>query len=422
MPRTLTLSPRKVTTDAGTDRWTVLVPAWLSETGKRQRRFFERKTDAKVFADQMWIKKTNQDRGVVISLSLAQQTDATKAYELLAPHPKLTLLGVVHEYLDARTALEGSDLALADAVKGQLARVAEARASVPLGQLFDEYIQARASKSLGHRNRLTITRDKFAATVGEALASEIEPRDLEPVLDRLSPSSRNLNMRILKAVFNFGIKRGYLAANPITRLDFADHERKPVQIIEPERVEAMLCDALENDIGLLPFLVLGFYCGIRPNGELQKLDWASVHLDEAQAVIESAVSKTKKRRFVDLSENAKAWLDSYAERGGTRSGPVVPFSEAILRTKRRDNWRRVVGVKDGKAAQPWIQTGMRHTFCSAWLAAYQDVNKLVLMSGHDSPTTMWNHYHLAIKEAEAARFWAIRPPQQQPKKIVAFAN
>jgi hypothetical protein len=33
----------------------------------------------------------------------------------------------------------------------------------------------------------------------------------------------------------------------------------------------MLNDALANDLELLPFLVLGFFTGIRPDGELNRL-------------------------------------------------------------------------------------------------------------------------------------------------------
>jgi len=62
---------------------------------------------------------------------------------------------------------------------------------------------------------------------------------------------------------------------------------------------------------------------------------------------------------------------------------------------------------------------MRHTFCSNWLAVHKDVNRLVLMSGHDSVDTMWRAYHAAIPEAEAEaeKFWQIMPPTAERKII-----
>ena len=65
-------------------------------------------------------------------------------------------------------------------------------------------------------------------------------------------------MRYLRAVFNFGIKRGYLAENPVSRLDFAQRKRKEIETIPSNKVRAMLEHALQNDLELLPYLVFGF--------------------------------------------------------------------------------------------------------------------------------------------------------------------
>ena len=62
---------------------------------------------------------------------------------------------------------------------------------------------------------------------------------------------------------------------------------------------------------------------------------------------------------------------------------------------------------------------MRHTFCSNWLAVHEDVNKLVLLSGHTDAAVMWEHYHKGVKKAEAQRFWSIMPAGA-PVNVVAF--
>jgi len=169
---------------------------------------------------------------------------------------------------------------------------------------------------------------------------------------------------------------------------------------------AMLNHAFENDLDLLPFLVFGFFAGIRPNGELQKLEWQDVDLTEhgkPVLVIRPEVSKTKRRRFIDLSPNAIEWIEAFRQQGGKLEDRISPFTPSVLRTHRRENWKSA-GIK------VWPQQGMRHTFCSNWLAVHKDVNKLVLQSGHDSVDTMWRHYHRGTPEAEAEKFWAIMPP------------
>jgi integrase len=200
--------------------------------------------------------------------------------------------------------------------------------------------------------------------------------------------------------------------NPVLRLDFADTHPKEVQTYRPEEVQAMLVTALETDIALLPFLSLGLFCGIRPEGELLKLEWSDIHFGaHPQVVIRPEVSKTRRRRFVDLSENAVAWIETYRQRGGILSGKVVPFSLQILARKRRRN-RELAGVRRQ------IQQGMRHTYCSSWLALHKNVNALVLQSGHDSVDTMWRNYHRGVTEAEAREFWSILPPQEEQRKII----
>ena len=119
--------------------------------------------------------------------------------------------------------------------------------------------------------------------------------------------------------------------------------------------------------------------------------------------IRPQVSKTNRRRFVDLSANAKAWLESFITRAGIQRGPVVTMGESELRPHPTTN-RKAAGITK------WPQQGMRHTYCSNWLAKHGDINKLVLQSGHDSVDTMWRHYHRGTTKAEAEKFWNIRPP------------
>jgi len=64
---------------------------------------------------------------------------------------------------------------------------------------------------------------------------------------------------------------------------------------------------------------------------------------------------------------------------------------------------------------------MRHTLCSNWLAVYKDVNELVLISGHDDPDTMWRNYHAGVPEAEAQKYWKIRPPVKADN-VIAMAQ
>jgi integrase len=383
MGRSADLKPSKVKSreKLGLSPWCLSVPPHLSPTGKRQRTFYSTKADAELEAEKLKVRKDNF--GISLStLSPARMAEASEAYKLL-----------------------GDEGSLLEAVKGFLAVHRQRSASITFLELFNRFIGAKADRNGQYLRELRFTRDRFP-TLHSRLVSDLSSAQLEPLLMAISPGGRNPVMRYLRAVFNYGIKRGFLSENPIAKLDFAERPRREVETLSNGQVKAMLEHALEHDIELLPFLVLGVFCGIRPDGELQKLAWSDIDLNDQVVTIRPEVSKTRRRRFVDLSDNAKAWLESFIARAGIRQGRVAKFGESELRTKRTANWQ-AAGIKI------WPQQGMRHTYCSNWLAMHKDVNKLVLQSGHDSVDTMWRHYHRGTTEADAKAFWAIEPKKQE---------
>ncbi len=366
--------------------WVVNVPSSLSESGKRREEFFSTKQEALARCERLKANRDNYGANLA-GMTGARLAAAHEAYKLLGPI-KGDLIEAVRFYLEAHR---------------------RRTASIPFVRLFTLYMEAKQNRSAHYRQELRITLNRMSE-FHSRLASEITHQDLEPFLNSMTPGARNPVMRYLRAVFRFGIRRGFVAEDPISRLDFAYRPRKEVETIPVEQVRAMLNCALEIDLELLPFLVLATFCGIRPDGELPKLRWDDVKATEV--VIRPDVSKTRRRRFVDLSPNAIAWLNAYAVRGGIMTGKVVRYNPPALHEHRRAN-RKAAGVIQ------WPQQGLRHTFCSNWLSVFKDVNKLVLMSGHDSVDTLWRNYHAGIPEAEAKRFWEIIPPIAS-SNVIAF--
>jgi integrase len=388
MPRNLTLEPKYI---EALNRWQLYISPTLSSTGKPQRLFYRTKRAAETAAGVFQRRQKNFGRNLS-ELTPAHMAIAAEAFELLG---------------------DRDDVALLEVVRAGLAHENAKTASVPFGNLFDEFLAAKAVRNPKYVKELKLTRERFRR-FDKVLAADVQPKALSKILDRMPPASRNANMRYLRATFNLGIKRGYLRENPIARLDFQELASAEVEVFTPKQVEKMLNYALEHDLALLPFLVLGLFCGVRPAGELEKLSWASVHLTgKPEVEIPASVSKTKRRRFVDLSENAIVWLEAYRLRGGVMEGPVTPYRSQNLRNHRR-------AAQEAAGIERWIQQGMRHTFCSAWLAKHHDINRLILMAGH-SATVTWENYHRGMSQAETEKFWAINP-SKTAANIVAFKN
>jgi integrase len=405
MPRTSNLKPasRPERAAKGLAAWVVNVPRELSPTRKRQQLFFSTKAEAQTECDKIKARKDNFGFSLN-AMTPARIAEASEAYKLLDPL-NIALMDAVRGYLAAHTPKNSGRLL-------EPGTFLKARtATVPYLELFNQFLDAKQDRNPAYLRELRITRDRFPS-LHDCLSSDLTHIDIESVLSPLSPGARNPVMRYMRAVFFFGIKRGYLTDNPISRLDFAERKRREIETIPSDKVEAMLVHALQNDLRLLPYLVFGFFAGVRPDGELQKIEWADIKLTENTIVIRPEVSKTNRRRFPKISANAAVWIETYRQRGGTFEGKVSPYSDSETRRHRKANWMAAGVTK-------WVQQGMRHTFCSNWLAMHKDVNELVLQSGHDSVDTMWRNYHKGVTEAEAKKFWSIMPPADLPN-VVAF--
>ena len=364
----------------GVAAWVVNVPPNLSSTGKRRQLFFPSKAEAATVCEQLKARKDNFGTSLT-ALTPAKIAEAAEAYNLL----------------------EGRGVSLLTAVRAYLGVEDQRLASIPFREMCALYIESRGNRNERHLRSMRQTVNRFPS-LHDCLVSDISHRDLEPLLAPISPGGRNAVMRHLRAFFNHGIKRGHLTENPITRLDFVETTPEEVEVLAPEDVVKMLEAALMDDLDLLPYLVLGFFCGIRPIGELTLLQWSDLDLQHRNVTIRYAVSKTKRRRFIDLSENAIAWLGAYRRRGGVCEGPIVNYDESALRARREKN-RAAAGITH------WPNSAMRHSYCSYWLAMHKDINKLVLQSGHTSVDTtvdtMWRHYHRGTTEAEELRSFGL---------------
>src|SRR5260370_7932885 len=98
------------------------------------------------------------------------------------------------------------------------------------------------------------------------------------MLSSVPNASRNAKMRRLRSAFNFAAKRGWMgdSVNPVSKLEWAKSSHNEVQIFPVKTVQALLSHALANDLEFLPFRVLTFFCGIRPEGEIERLEWSHV--------------------------------------------------------------------------------------------------------------------------------------------------
>jgi site-specific recombinase XerD len=62
--------------------------------------------------------------------------------------------------------------------------------------------------------------------------SDVESSAIEESLRKLPPAHLNLHLRVLRAAFNYAVKKRWVTENPVKSLDFASEgKRKEVEVL-----------------------------------------------------------------------------------------------------------------------------------------------------------------------------------------------
>lgn len=363
--------------------WRTEIPASISATGKRERYFFKTKTEAAEWGTKQETKLRNFGAKGATLLTPSTEEQAANALDLLAPYG-VTLNEVVQEWISRKKA---------------------ASASVTFEAAMDSFLESD-TRSASYTRSIRQTKNRLTHLHGKML-NQITPADLTRAMDGMPGSVRNLTIRILGGLFNFGVKRDFCTDNPTKKLDLSPTERKEIEIYTPEQSGKILHTIEKHDRALVPFVAISFFAGIRLS-EMQRLDWSAIDLHENFIRLPAAITKTKQTRHIDISPTLAAWLTPYVR----ESGKVVPCSPDVLRT-------RLEAVKT-KHTVPTIKHGARHCFASYWLAEHGDINQLCRYLGHDDPETTFRHYAKAATKRDALKFHAILPKRKAGKKVIQF--
>lgn len=380
----------KASKDSGAGKWRVNVPPGLSESGRRERRFFDTQGSATAFIEELRCRRDNL-AAIDRTLSPAQLLDAAAALNILADYPQTSLL---------------------EAARGYLAALKMRSGSITLGELFARFLEAKRYKSKFYLRDIGWASDRLAPLRGR-LVSDISRRELTAILAPLPDSSRNNMLRTLRALFRYGHDLGYLQELPVRRSDFAPVKKNQIEVLPVRKLRRLLEAALEHEPDLLPLLPVEIFCGVRP-AEAVRILWSDIDLVRGRLTIRAAISKTGTARSIQLAPCALAWIKLCAP----GKGPIITDSESRLRTRLR-KVRYHAGYRG--AGVHWTPGSLRDAFCSYHLAHYGSIDRLITEAGHSDLRTTRDHYLGLVSPEQAAKFWNLLPPGHS-KKVIQFAT
>jgi integrase len=388
MAKTARFKPSK--TASGT--WCLNVPARYSESGKRERFFYQTKDKAMEAAAQL--KEQRELFGAqatAISPSLAEA--ATEAANILQPW----------------------GLSIVEAARIVAAIREKENASKPVAGAVDAWMEAcehlRQKTIQGYRQ----TANRLRLALGDRLLATLTAEDLQLALTPKGtpPTAAAGHVRTGKAFWRWSAEQGWCDAATFDRVKPPKDGRPDgeIEVLTADEAARLLAVAEEHFPHAVASFALQLFAGIRAE-ELTRLSAENVTPEGIE--LGAAITKKGRRRHIVPSETLAAWLSAH---------PFTPCP----------NWRRVdraarylAGWKlapdpdlvpeslirgDGDATAPaWPQNALRHSHASYSVAAGVPLESLLFEFGHTgNPNVLRQHYVGRVTKKDALRYFAIRP-------------
>ena len=286
----------------------------------------------------------------------------------------------------------------------------------------DEMLAAKRAANLSevHLKDLDCRLNRFADAF-QMNISGVSGTMIQKWLDAMKGSGRTkVNyLRVISSLFRFSIRRKYLpkdALDEIAAVQQAKEDSGEIEIFTPGEMQEILSAARPE---MVPWLAIAAFAGLR-TAEVQRLDWSEVNLAQRHIEIKASKAKTAARRLIPITDNLAAWLAPY----------VQPFGKLTDYTSWWNQFGKLadeVSRQRKERGQPcqfdWKHNALRHSFISYRVAAIQNVAQVALEAGN-SPQMIFSNYRQLVTEAEAAKWFAIKPDAEDnvvtfPKALLA---
>lgn len=366
------------------------------EGGRRKRRSFACKDEARLVAQQITVRLTNG--WIVGDETSKRDLELLHHCEGLANQFGVSLSAAIEEWVSARKLV--GEITISDAVRHHAASRADLLAVKSIKDVADEFVTSRRVRGLSEnyinncRNHSKRFCEKFDRNIADITVKEIN--GYLAGLGNLGPVTRNTIRRCFVTLFGFAQRQGYLHPERKTAAALSETFKVPetvIKIFTPEEMERLL---LASNARMLPFMAIGAFAGIR-SAEISRLHWEDIKWNRGFIELVGKKAKTAARRLVPLSENLKEWLAPWRN----ETGRIVSISDT-------SGSLCDLGIK-AQIPGGWRQNGLRHSYISYRVALTGDVPRTALEAGN-SPKMIFRHYREVVDEESAKAWFSISPP------------
>jgi integrase len=263
----------------------------------------------------------------------------------------------------------------------------------------DKKRQAKSVRTIGEYSQRLNNLTKFIGA--EKPISSVTTKKAEEWLNKMKvkPITRNHFRRVGNVFFNWAKKKGYTEINPFMNIEKAHVVEQDVEAFTHDQIKQLI-DGTDHVEAKL-WIAIGAYAGIRPE-EMNKLYWEKIHLNTKKIDLTALASKKSRRRIIEIQPNLYDILMKYKGEGKVFTPKVFETSPYLKRLREKMDFE-------------WIQDGLRHSFGSYHLAAFQDSGKTSLQMGHGgSPRMLFEHYNQpGISQEEGRAYFGIKQEKKE---------
>lgn len=195
----------------------------------------------------------------------------------------------------------------------------------------DEFVVSRSGTSERHIHTVRSHLVRFKQTFGDRQLASIQASQIETHIETAvggSAKTRKNHLITITTLFRWAKTRKYLPFNAPTAAELAERPKvtkSEHEIFTPEELKRIL---IATPATLIPWATIGAFAGLR-EAERMRLTWDDWKRDHSAIVLGTKVTKTKRRRSVDVPANLDEWLAIFC---GAADEPIVPFYCAHKKT------------------------------------------------------------------------------------------
>lgn len=352
--------------------------------GRQVRRRFKRKVDAERFLESI--------RDGRKPLTPAQVAEAQSAFGILTEAGlDKPLPDIVREWLGSARLTPKTT---SDALKEYLADIEASVSS-------KTYVRYRCSLALFAKEASSELRSIGVEEVKDFIARHTSPEH---------PESFKSCRVTLGTFFNWCKTRKYMADNPVDLIRPPRTKDMRVEFYSPEEVAKVMALTMEEDPALGPYLILGFFAGLRPI-ERQRMTvednmvcdpdtgerWGALNITG-----DVAKGSGHERRYIELSFQCRQMMRFFESEFGELSGSIIPAAPVTTARRAKDAIRKAIGR--------YIQDGERHTYATHHFAAFENSALTAKLCGHSESVAL-KHYRGRISKRDGEVYFALTPEE-----------